>query len=58
MKAAGCPTEVKVLPGKGRAMINSQEEMRACMQFWAQHLKHRPADPDFVEVKSGPAAKQ
>lgn len=52
LQAAGCPVQLKVLPGKCHGMINSEAEMRVCMQFWAEHLMHRPADPDFVEVQS------
>lgn len=50
LRAAGCEVQLEVLPGKGHGMISSQEEMRSCMQFWAQHLRRRPADPNFVEV--------
>jgi hypothetical protein len=42
--------QLKLLPGKGHGMISSEAEMRVCMQFWAKQLKHRPADPDYVEV--------
>jgi hypothetical protein len=51
LQAAGCPVQLQVLPGKGHFMINSEPEMRACMTFWAKHLKQRPADPDYVEVE-------
>lgn len=50
LQAAGCPVQLQVLPGKGHAMISSETEMRTCMTFWAKHLKHRLADPNFVEV--------
>jgi hypothetical protein len=50
LKAAGCPVELKVVTGKGHSMIGSEVEMRSCMQFWAQHLKQRPANADFEEV--------
>lgn len=52
LQAVGCAVQLKVLPGKGHRMISSEAEMRVCMQFWAKHLKQRPADPDFVEVHS------
>lgn len=50
LRSAGCEVQLKTLPGKGHGMISSEDEMRTCMQFWAKHLKHRPADPDLVEV--------
>lgn len=56
LQRAGCHVQLKTLKNKAHAMINSADEMRACMEFWAKRLKSRPVDAGFEEVPAAAAA--